>query len=207
MKRGSRNVTNVTIQNTLLKIKYLELELKITTIIIWAPRTHSRIQLLDKMSKTTQDSLSTDDWGVPRYILNNIFSYFKSTPTVDCFASENNTICPKYFSRYFEESSSGVDFYAQILLHSEVYYCCPPANEVGFVFNRILKNPGPIYIFVFPVWYASNWWPLIHSGKAYHPSIKSLYMFNCKMENFNSCPADAMFHKSNYMKMAAVLIK
>ena len=73
------------------------------------------------MSKTTQDSLSTDDWGVPCYILNNIFSYFKSTPTVDCFASENNTICPKYFSRYFEESSSVVDFNAQIILHSQVY--------------------------------------------------------------------------------------
>ncbi len=46
LRKGSRNVA---IQNTLLKIKYLELELKITTIIIWTPRTHSRTQLLDKM--------------------------------------------------------------------------------------------------------------------------------------------------------------
>ena len=204
MRKGSRNIE---IQNTLLKIKYLELELKITTVIVWTPRTHSRIKLLDEMSKTNFEGLSSDDWGVPRYILRNIFSYFQYTPTIDCFASENNTVCSKYFSRYFEELSSGVDFYAQILEKSEIYYCCPPSNEVGFVFNRIVSNPGPIYILVFPVWYASNWWPLIFLGKSYHPAIKALYMFNCKMEVFNSCPAESMFNKDNYMKMAAVLIK
>ena len=126
------------------------------------------------MSKTCIDDLSTDAWGIPSHLLRVIFEYFKCSPTIDCFSDSNSKICEKYFSLYFEPTSSGTNFFAQELKSSEIYYICPPTHLNGFVLNRIVNTPGPVYIMIVPIWYASHWWPLIHNGQYFHPAIKAV---------------------------------
>ena len=68
----------------------------------------------------------------------------------------------------------GLTFFAQELKSSEIYYICPPTHLNGFVLNRIVNTPGPVYIMIVPIWYASHWWPLIHNGQYFHPAIKAV---------------------------------
>ena len=91
LSKGSRKPR---IQEDIVKIKYLELELGITIIPIWTPRSHSRLILADLGSKFNQ---SSDECGIFRNGLRQIFSKFKLNPTIDRFALEANSICKHFF--------------------------------------------------------------------------------------------------------------
>ena len=50
-----------------------------------------------------------------------IFNYFRLIPTVDCFASDSNFKCTKFFSKIPQLNAVGVNFFMQILISTEVY--------------------------------------------------------------------------------------
>ena len=105
----------------MLQVKLLERELGVVTVPIWTKRTHPRIQLADLGSKQTRDS---DEWGVDRTLLKNIFKYFNVQPSVDAFAVTNNTIfLDSFFSKYPQQGSLGVNFFTQILKPDIVFFC------------------------------------------------------------------------------------
>ena len=108
MSRGSRVPS---IQKDVFKLKTLEKRLNLQIVPVWTSRNHNRIVLVDLGSKFSQ---STDEWGVSRDLLHQLFSSWEIQPTVDCFASSTNTICNKFVSKIPQIGASGVNFFAQL---------------------------------------------------------------------------------------------
>jgi len=153
LSRGSRQPK---IQSDVVSIKVLERELGITIIPVWTPRSHSRIVLADLGSKF---SSSSDEWGIDRAVLDNFFCLFECSPTVDCFASEVNTICASYFSKIPQNKCSGINFFCQELIPGNVYFCCPPpVKDVENTIKHLLKFSNILAILVIPHWYLAHFW-------------------------------------------------
>ena len=116
LKRGSRKSQ---IQKVVLRIKQFEFQYNIKIIPIWSPRTSIQIQLADLGSKF---SSSTDEWSIDKISYDAILNYFNVVPTVDCFSSNSNSKCLKLFSKIPQVGTAGIDFFAQTLICSEVYW-------------------------------------------------------------------------------------
>ena len=152
------------IQQDIVKVKFLELELGITIVPVWTPRSHSRIVLADLGSKFSQ---STDEWEISRNYLRRIFQAFHLFPTVDAFASESSAVCTRFFSKIPQNKCTGIDFFAQELVGSEVYFCCPPVKEIIFTFKKLVNYPEIQAILVIPNWHSANFWSFLHNGKTF----------------------------------------
>jgi len=70
--------------------------------------------------------------------------------SVDCFANYYNHKLPKYFSRFWNPNSSGVDFSFQSLL-----------GENCLVVPPVCIIPQAVGTLVVPLWPSSDFWPLI----------------------------------------------
>ena len=171
MSRGSRVPS---IQKDVIKLKKLEKRLNLQIVPVWTSRNHNRIVLADLGSKFSQ---STDEWGVSRDLIQQIFSSWEIQPTVDCFASSSNTICGKFFSKIPQIGSSGVNFFVQDLKVHEIYFCCPPTKLVGHTWHHLLNHKGITAILICPVWKSANYWPLIFQGPNPHKNIKEFCFF------------------------------
>ena len=169
---------------------------------MWTPRSHSRIVLADLGSKF---SASSDEWGIDRTTLNNIFCLFDCFPTVDCFASEVNTICSSYFSKIPQNKCSGINFFCQELIPGNVYFCCPPVKDVDNTIKHLLKFSNILAILIIPHWYSAQFWPSLHDGKSFRPEIVNHVLFSSNFLVFNQC--DSIFSRKVTFKMLALKIK
>ena len=179
LTKGSRKKR---IQKDILQIKKLEKQIGIEIIPIWTPRHHQRIILADLGSKF---SASTDEWGVNREVLSKVLNGFKASPTVDCFASECNKICPKFFSKIPQNGTTGVNFFAQKLNSEESYFCCPPPNLVSDTLKHIFTFRNVVAFVVFPAWKSANYWPFIFNGRKFRKQIKEYLYFHTDFVIFN----------------------
>ncbi len=102
MKRGSRKSQ---IQKVVLRIKQFEFQYNIKIIPIWSPRTSIQIQLAVLGSKF---SSSTDEWSIDKISYDAILNYFNVVPTVDCFSSNSNSKCLKFFSKIPQVGTAGI---------------------------------------------------------------------------------------------------
>jgi hypothetical protein len=124
LMRGSKKPY---IQQEVFAIKRLEKELNVIIIPVWTPRDQARLIMADLGSKF---SASTDEWAVDRCQLIQIFQKFNWWPTVDAFAAGHNRICEKFYSMLPQTGAAGVNFFAQELDSSEIYFCCPPVRLI-----------------------------------------------------------------------------
>ncbi len=74
------------------------------------------------------EGASTDEWVVKDEWLQPVLEHFKVQPTIDALALAANIKCARFFSKGPQLGTAGVDFFAQQLKPSEVYFCCPPVK-------------------------------------------------------------------------------
>ena len=95
---------------------------------VWETKIQKEIVEVDRWSKA---SASTDEWGLQEDERENLWREWAITPTIDAFASSSNAVCPAFYSKWPQMGAAGVNFLAQELKASEVYYCCPPVKEAS----------------------------------------------------------------------------
>ena len=200
LKRGSRKSQ---IQKVVLRIKQFEFQYNIKIIPIWSPRTSIQIQLAVLGSKF---SSSTDEWSIDKISYDAILNYFNVVPTVDCFSSNSNSKCLKFFSKIPQVGTAGIDFFAQTLICSEVYWCCPPPKLIIQTIKHILSFVNVTSIVILPIWKSSNFWPFIKRGIYLARFISKYYIFQPVFSLSNACKNSIFFGKKNF-SMLAILIK
>ena len=92
--------------------------------------------------------------------MNYIQRRLKTTCTIDGFATSENKRMKKFFSKYPQVGTSGLDFFSMELLEGEVYWLCPPVKEVVRTINRIRTCGSEIKAIIsFPNWKGADFWP------------------------------------------------
>lgn len=199
LSRGSRQPR---IQKDVVSVKLLERDLGVSIIPVWTPRSHSRIVMADLGSKFSH---SSDEWGIDRDILFNIFKKFESYPDVDCFASAENFVCKTYFSKIPQKDCSGINFFSQRLTSQFTYFCCPPVKEVENTLKHLISTANVSSVLVIPYWNSAHYWPLLHNGQSFIPQIVKFLVFNPRFLVFNQC--DSIFARKPTFEMIALKIK
>ena len=200
LNHGSRRPD---IQSLLFSIKLLEHQLQITTIPVWTSREQYRIYLADLGSKISR---STDEWGVDRFCLMYLFSTMDYKPEVDCFATSESTICPKFFAKCPQVGDCSVNFFAQELVPDIKYFVCAPVKYIARAFLKFISHKNLTGLFVVPIWKSSLFWPVIHNGQYFHHNIVNTAIFSCKPLVFNV--AESRFRKDHInTEFLAFLVK
>ena len=93
---------------------------------------------------------------------------------MDCFANFYTAKLPRFFSRFLNQGTSGIDFFAQSL-ESENCLVVPPfhlvARAVHYLHLRVARTT-----IVVPLWPSSSFWPLITNK--YKQFIKGHFVRN-----------------------------
>ena len=180
LKRGSRQAQ---IQKIVLDIKLMEKQMGIRIIPIWKPRNTLQIVLADLGSKAY---LSTDEWGIDNRTFKHIQSHVGLEVTIDGFATSINKKVDKFYSKYPQCGSLGIDFFAQELSPKEVYWLCPPVKSVLTTINHVLAAKKRVIAYVsFPEWKSANYWPVIKQGSSYAPFVRAAFVSSPKYVAYN----------------------
>jgi hypothetical protein len=163
---SSRNMYNFTnkgarqpeVRKLALQIKYRERQTKTEVKLVWVALCPVEIQTIDDRSRL---STSTDEWGLHRRELPQLYLRFQVQPTVDAFASSSNAVCPRFFSKVPQQGGQAVDFFAQQLQQDETYFCCPPLKEAGHMIRRLRRFAGIKALVVLPAWTGCPFWSLL----------------------------------------------
>ena len=125
----------------------------------WIPRISN--QQADYISRI----IDTDDWQITEEFF--LFLDGRWGPhSVDCFANYYNHKLPKYFSRFWNPNTSGVEFFFQSL-RGENCLVVPLVGIVPRVLHY-LKSQQAVGTLVVPLWPLAHFWPLItHKYSSY----------------------------------------
>ena len=108
-------------------------KLNINLSVNWCSRDHYKIQHADMGSRAFDNnniSLNFESFGC----VTEFFQEFQFH--VDTFADFWNKKSQIYFSKIRDESSSGVNFFAQELNPNVHYYCFPPPSVIPACSNK-----------------------------------------------------------------------
>lgn len=192
LNRGSRKPE---IQQTVLKIKVWEHQLGIRIVPIWKPRNTSQIVLADLGSKLYK---STDEWSIDKRTYNRIVRTIGVEVTIDGFATRENAVVTRFYSKYPQVHTEGINFYAQKLSKDEVYWCCPPVKEVVKCIQHILAAKERVVAYVsFPEWKSQNYWPMVTSGRFFAPFVMTSFYSFPKFLAYNDA-SKTLSGKSSY---------
>ncbi len=81
-----------------------------------------------------------DEWAVKKEWMEPVLQCFQVWPTIDLFATADNTRCGKFFSKGPQPGTRGVDFFAQQLKAGEVYHCCLPVKLAAHCIKKLLLS-------------------------------------------------------------------
>ena len=127
-------------------------EAEIEVVPVWETKIQKEIVEADRWSKA---SASTDEWGLQEDERVNLWREWAITPTIDAFASSSNTVCSAFYSKWPQMGAAGVNFFAQELKASKVYYCCLPVKEAGHMIHRLTSSNNVTALVVVPAWEGS----------------------------------------------------
>ena len=118
----------------------------------WIPRNEN--EQADFISRL----IDTDDWIISEelfHTLNDLWGPY----SIDCFACYYNTKLPRFFSRFWNPDTSGVDAFSQNWSR-ENCLLVPPVTLIPSVLKHIYwcKGKGTL---IFPWWPSSVFWPLL----------------------------------------------
>ena len=167
---GSRNFS---LQPLVLDIFLAWKSLNVKVSVIYLSRSDPRIEFADFHSRSFDlhdYSLDFDNF----LFVSSIFGPFD----VDCFASDSNKKCCTYFSKYPDEFSKGVNFFAQSLHVNVNYFAFPPVHLIipAIMHFAKFKSVGCIIV---PIWVSSHFWYFIcEDGKHLNFWIKKFFIFS-----------------------------
>lgn len=199
LKKGSRKSH---IQKMVMGIKAMEKSYGIQVIPIWQPRDTIHIVLADIGSK---QYMSTDEWSMDTTTFKKIQKTLRVQVTVDGFATSENTKCAKFFSKYPQVGSTGINFFAQELSSQEVYWVCPPVSQVIRAIKHILNSKsGVVALVSFPEWVSANYWTFVMKGNNFASYVAAVFYSRPRFECFNE--ASNIFRGYTRFRMITVLI-
>lgn len=80
-----------------------------------------------------------------------------SSPTIDLFATPNNSVAPRFFSLLPHPSSAGVDAMNQRWSAEAVAWCNPPFSMMGRVVRKLTEDRPAATLVIAPNWPAQPW--------------------------------------------------
>lgn len=89
--------------------------------------------------------------------------------SVDCFANYYNHKLPRFFSRFWNPNTAGVDFFIQPL-RGENCWVVPPVSVIPRVLHY-MKYQKAVGAIVVSFWPSAHYWPLITNK--YHKYVKA----------------------------------
>jgi hypothetical protein len=152
----------------------------VEVVPVWQTQDRQVIQETDNRSKLT---VSTDEWGVDREQLHQVFNSFSLWPTVDAFASSDNAVCGRFFAKWPQVGDMTVNFFAQSLNKTEIYFCCPPVKDIGHTIRRLQRFPGITAILVLPAWSGHPFWSLLRRGPEFRSEVMMYKEFTAKFQD------------------------
>ena len=146
---GSMKLELHTIALRIFKICYKH---SIHLDIEWVPRDrNTRADFISKL-------VDFDDWQVTEDVFKDLDSLW-GPHTVDCFATYYNRKITRYFSRFWNPETSGIDTFMQSW---EVENCClvPPVylipRTLAYIYSQGAKGT-----LIVPLWKSAVFWPLL----------------------------------------------
>lgn len=113
-----------------------------------------------------------DDWEITPKVFQLLEGKF-GPHTVDCFADYKNCKVPKFYSRFWNPGSAGIDAF----FHSwggENALLVPPVSLASRVLT-FMHSCNAIGTFVVPYWPSASFWPLLISR--FSPYIQDYIVF------------------------------
>ena len=115
--------------------------------------------------------IDKDDWGLSQALFDHIVSVFGILPTVDWFASDYNAKLPRFYSRFWNPHSEGIDALSECWTF-EFGYFFPPIGILHKVLEK-LKSDKAEGILVVPRWPSALFWPMICPKGFFIEQVKS----------------------------------
>ena len=199
LKKGSKNPA---IQEDIFKIKMFEHKYQVRIYPVRISRNERIIQLADEGSRF---STSTDEWSVDNFSFNKICEYFQVEPSVDCFASRGNSKCSNFFSKVPQTDSNGVNFFAQTLITSEIFWICPPVKLIIHVLKHLSTCPNITGILIVPLWRSADFFTHIFQGPNLHQIITEVYVIKAKFICSNDATKNIFGSDSNFKTLACFI--
>ena len=102
--------------------------------------------------------VDNDDWGISVELFQLLQNRFGQLQ-IDWFASEHNAKLPRFYSRFWNPSSTGIDAFTESW-HHDFGLFVPPISMVYRVIRKmeVDKARG---VLVLPYWNSAVFWPLI----------------------------------------------
>jgi hypothetical protein len=185
-----------------IRICWLEVKTKTKLLPV---RGGARGATLKEATARLASTTSTDEWGVAREQLEEVFQEFELWPTVDAFASSVNAICGNFFSKWPQEGSAGVNFFSQKLSSAEVYFCCPPIKEIGQMIRKLLVEDRITAILVLPAWSGSTYWSLLREPDGYVKEVIQWKSWTAKCRDFGA--GESMLGRQTGVRMWAAIFQ
>ena len=136
---------------------------------VWIPREQNkRADVLSRIS-------DSDDWSISFRVFN--FLDHKWGPhTVDRFASDYNSKCIRFNSRWGCPMSEGVDAFKQSW-DDEVNWWVPPPRLAARVIDKAIKDQARGTLIV-PEWKSAPFWPKIFQTGKFASFVKDTFVFS-----------------------------
>lgn len=183
-----------------LQISELCSKYKIGLYPIWIPREHNA--LADFYSKCKD----YDDWAISPVLFSSLCKIFGS-PTLDIFASSENSKTPRFFSRFWCPDSVGADCF-NYRWNKEFCWAVPPFNLIPKTLQHFHRFGNKMLLLV-PFWPSAIFWPLITPHSPFFKYIKKTYIvdaanrFIIPGSNSNLCFSQPAYN----FKMLALLLE
>jgi len=120
------------------------------------------------------DRLSRLELDFSQYQINPhvflIASKFWGPFTLDCFASEVNSLLPRYVSYRTDPGCLYTDFLSRPVDQKETLWCHPPYAVIGRLLSKVQDEQLEITLLC-PLWPAQPWWPIMIALMADWPII------------------------------------
>lgn len=168
---GSRNVN---LQQMVLDIFIAWKHLNLIVTVVYLSRNDPIIEYADFESRNFDlhdFSIDFDSFC----LISSIYGEFE----LDCFASQLNKKCCKYYSKFADVDSSGVNFFAQSIPMCNLLVF-PPIHLIIPALYHLQKFKS-FGCFILPKWISSYFWTFIcDDGRHFNKFIKSIFVFSPK---------------------------
>ncbi len=120
----------------------------------WIPR-----ELNALVDSWTRPEADTGDWSAPQELFGHANEVWGPL-TYDRFATEENTKCSSFSSRWFSSRATATDAFTQNWSSVPGNWLCPPLPMVGRTLQHLIECRAA-GVLVYPVWQSQWWWPLL----------------------------------------------
>ncbi|CAC5381524.1 unnamed protein product [Mytilus coruscus] len=148
----SKGSTKTILQNLALDIFSACLKYNVNIDIVWIPRTQN--EKADFLSRIVDH----DDWGISYYIFQLIESLW-GPHEVDWFASDHNFKLLVFYSRFWNENSSGIDAFT-VDWYGVNGLFVPPVFLIPRVINY-MRQCNAVGTLIVPCWPSASYWPML----------------------------------------------